>query len=1220
MTSKDVISFMDPTLPLYRQLSSQLFLLALSFFLLLFVGFLLFFQHEQNLAAIKYQQLPAIEKYNQRQLYLIQHDGLINEILVVGDADQIGGYYQRLNTSLKNISALSDSYRQLLAQMTQRLQMQAENISRLTQSSRRNIQLKDNAIIQLALVVDSLSGLMARQTSRQKDLSRQITQDNLTNRSMAIRAKALSTIVDSLTINRALHQSLIETLAMYKQLDLQYELVKFDDIQQKTQAEINGWLANVNDDSFNNINENGLFEQTTVLNALLFNEQNAFAKWRGQLRRFYDFRAELVKQKTELLPLLTQKLIVQAPKPSVVEKKLRRGLAKLNISFLPKHYIWSIVATCVVFAIIFVSLLVSVRRKIKYFGKQSTVVVTELVNTGAVLSVIPGREISEIINAVKQLSRPEYSEADYAQLQQRYQTQTAAMSRYSGHVFWQLPELSKKNHTAYALLGVEEKSQHWRRCFSRVDVSAILSSARQAKKQNSVEKISLLNQHGKAILLTIEYLNGKWFGSLCNVEDYRVLKDKNIFLTQQLQQQEQASKLAIIADCDGAINLINNAMIHRQKLSLAQGDEHLAYQQLQQLALRNEQQKTRAQLRRDDFVLTLATVNIANEIQTALINVSLNQVHKNNRIHLNLGSNLAPMITLENTLFQAMISTICQEILQDQTGVELDVDMQVIDVNSAQQIVRVSFQVNTPSHFERLSQVINALVIDDESSIGLDHAPRHYLRDLQLVFNVSNKEHQQLEFAGKFSFEMPLAIAEDLNKPIKNKPAKLKNCTLLVMASNKASQQRICHQLKGSKVVVETMLDLSLFKQQLSISNLTQQRLDAIILSPDVYSSDFDIINQQLMSLPVKLQPKILVIQPIFGSNLQRAGLYSVSDLPWLTGELAANVEQLLSQPNTSNLWVEPEIFSSFLFLPTQVEVLLAVTTVTKHKNLLRILQWFGLQVTVVSHQECLERLWQTGRYLVVITEFLPFKAKIEASEFSTRGVFSLPCSGNNQPNLFSKLSLEKSWHSGHLVPVLDIKQLTQQLSPWLKLDVNISDSYGRLAVEPKQRKKNVQTIVSRPPTVEKAEVTLKQGLNTADIELSLGFSLNPQQENNAQDEAFELTAYAHNQGSTELAAFMLDEYLADISAEILVLSDALKQHNYPTALKCLSLLINLAKVIAAGPLLAQCVALNDFLSQLIADKSAKEAISSMQKEQLQQQLIQLKLCVVKLTEFAEAI
>ena len=72
---------MDSTLPLYRQLTSRLLLLFLSFMVLFSVGFYFYLQYEQDLTQLKHQQLPAIEEFNQHQQLLIQSDRILSGIL-----------------------------------------------------------------------------------------------------------------------------------------------------------------------------------------------------------------------------------------------------------------------------------------------------------------------------------------------------------------------------------------------------------------------------------------------------------------------------------------------------------------------------------------------------------------------------------------------------------------------------------------------------------------------------------------------------------------------------------------------------------------------------------------------------------------------------------------------------------------------------------------------------------------------------------------------------------------------------------------------------------------------------------------------------------------------------------------------------------------------------------------------------------------------------------
>jgi HPt (histidine-containing phosphotransfer) domain-containing protein len=211
----------------------------------------------------------------------------------------------------------------------------------------------------------------------------------------------------------------------------------------------------------------------------------------------------------------------------------------------------------------------------------------------------------------------------------------------------------------------------------------------------------------------------------------------------------------------------------------------------------------------------------------------------------------------------------------------------------------------------------------------------------------------------------------------------------------------------------------------------------------------------------------------------------------------------------------------------------------------------------------------------------------------------------------FQKTNLPKSWYSGNLAPRLDIEKLIQQLTPWLKSAAGNGENQAILAL-PLAKQDNTEP--NSAPY--KTDVTGEQVLNMADIEQSLDFSFGFEPINKPTAEAMDLNQYAENQGSAELATFMLDEYLADISINIQALSSALAVQDYRLALALLQSLTTLANVIAARALLAQCRQ----LSQLLGPKVLHGTFSVQEKEALQRQLNHLKLCLLQLTEFAEAI
>jgi exonuclease I len=119
-----------------------------------------------------------------------------------------------------------------------------------------------------------------------------------------------------------------------------------------------------------------------------------------------------------------------------------------------------------------------------------------------------------------------------------------------------------------------------------------------------------------------------------------------------------------------------------------------------------------------------------NEVNTAIANVSFYQAQNNNHIFVNLDENLAHLVTLESELFQAMLTTICQKMFTEQHMSVLDIDLNVIDVNSAQQIVRISFTIKKASQLQPLQETINTLAFNEEANESLNNITDNYLKDL----------------------------------------------------------------------------------------------------------------------------------------------------------------------------------------------------------------------------------------------------------------------------------------------------------------------------------------------------------------------------------------------------------------------------------------------------------------------------------------------------------
>jgi hypothetical protein len=1201
---------MDLTLPLYRQLSGRLLLLLLCFILSAATGISAYFYQTQQLATFNSQQLPEIHQYNQRQQLLLNHERLINTMAASETAERFSTSYRTLTDNLKQLSTLSKKNYRLFDSLLMRLQLQAENVSVLAESHRGNMQLKESVIIQLTLVRDSLSTLISNQLKQQAVLYQQASSGNIT----AKRALTLSNLALNLNSNRELHRLLVDSLVMFNHLDLQYDLIEFNYLQHKNQSDLQHWLLTMSNATKKSSAEKTLEAQGIVLNDLFFFEQNTFIKWREQLHRANDFRVELLAQKIELAALLTEPLPHVELQTKKLPQQLQRWLLKANITLAEADYIWFVVAIFSALTLVSLMVIFSIRMKLKHLGQQSTAIVVEYVEKGTLPSNSPTEEITDVLAAIKQLSRPKHSEVDYLHLKQEQQLDRLMMSEHSAHVFWQLPELAK-NQPLISLLAFDSTVKHWRCLFSRNDVRKILIAARMAKKEKIIQRLSLITAQEKAILLTIEYRNSRWFGCVCSTEELHRLQHENSQLLQEMQQQNQSEKLNIIASSEYVVSMVQNSLLQRQLSSVEKAGQELAEDiYLEGIIKWCQQQKTSAQLRRDDFLLTLSTVNIINELDTVIANIALQESKNNNAFYVNVDDTLKPFVSLDSGLFQAMIWEISSLLLANQEQATLDISLHVKATSSTQQTVCCSFLLSDFSKPGELAQSINGLVEDTDASDEGQPVSFGYLRDLMLIFNVSNKGSQQLEKTINFSFDIALVLAEQanvesINTNFATKTGQLSSRNILVIATDKSNRQRICQALSDTQANVETMQDLTLFQRQLNLEHLTKNRLDAIIIAPEVYCSDYALIVRHIATLPEQLSPKMLVVQPFNDPNIAKGGMFEHCITPWYERTLPSKLMQLMSEESSNNLLTDHRHFSQQSFLPTQVKLLLAVAQPSAHQSLVQLLHWLGLRITLVSQQQSLDQYWQTGQYLVVISEFTLLSAKPINSIDCLRGVFSLATSVEGSDDIFVSVALPESWQQGNISTAMDIPSIIKLLSPWLTPAEVLLNS---VEVEQNLVSANVESI--EPLPAEKFIVANKK-LVTEGFQSSEDFEGSVSQDTKTAI-LFDLIQYAKNQGSVELAALMLDEYLMDIEQALLLLEKQVNENNQTLALFSIMRVLQLADVIAAKPLSVQCLKLKEILT----NENTINALSLRQDEHLQQQLIQVKLCHTQLSAFAESI
>jgi hypothetical protein len=298
---------------------------------------------------------------------------------------------------------------------------------------------------------------------------------------------------------------------------------------------------------------------------------------------------------------------------------------------------------------------------------------------------------------------------------------------------------------------------------------------------------------------------------------------------------------------------------------------------------------------------------------------------------------------------------------------------------------------------------------------------------------------------------------------------------------------------------------------------------------------------------------------PLAAASSQQEKSHSVLSLP-------GNVAEI------DNICVK--LVAKYLAMP--IEVLLAVKAPEQYQRLQQLLQGLGLQVTFVSCERMLVKNWQSGRFAVLMTDIdcQPFCSfMIDEGEIAfdkialVRGVFNLA----NFTAMTTKPNEYFDWDVGELNAQSTVAELITAMRPWI-------------------REKKNDLVLSEKIAIANASEGIIHG------EKLTAHSA----------ESFNFERYIKNQGSAELAIFMLEEYTTENILLVDQLSHAFANNNAKKADTAIQALLINSKILAADNLLELCQYWQKLLITHGLDNSEKVQVSLLRRtEQVAQDISQ---------------
>ncbi|REL28536.1 hypothetical protein DXX93_19505 [Thalassotalea euphylliae] len=952
--------------------------------------------------------------------------------------------------------------------------------------------------------------------------------------------------------------------------------------------QLSQWLA-LQRANGNRNTSNTLVEAIRLLVGIFTDEHALFGKWQGQQRLYGQFNTQVEQAIAELINYREQLSRNNAINGTRIDPDAAirfRGYSVL----LSDAVVWlaSLAAGFFIIALILVSRL----------HKRHHQRLDQLVGfTSAVLSDQNGTYLQQVVAQTQQGKITEqqrelakalttrlshtYSQAYVDNLQARHRASREQLALCAATWQWRcsngvvdfsqrlssslLAQLSAPDELSFSLRAV-------RRAIGKENFHRLLEASHSATELYQSHSLpqpqSCLIALGDGVYcqVKITYREGQWSGTLV---DQTALHTKINTLKKQLtgqknslEEQRQSSIQGTSSDYQALSKMLIQGALQSQGMMLSEADTSTQsvndkallralsrLDELQTMAMLSTQQRNREAQDIDVHQLNAAIIaNLNREFISRKHSVAI--FHEDN-IHAH--------VNLDVDFYTRLLTGFSNLMLAGLHKQQLLIKLAAIDQTKGQQTWQLSFALLTPasaqtqSSQQACSQPL-ADLIKDPSSQHCHHT--RYCQQMLTALRGQLVTIKQQATSVELVLNLPVALLD----VAENTPAstRLTHAKVLVLSAQTALAESISLSLASTKVECQQINNMEAFYARCSAVQIKQRKVDAVVVCEGL-SREYSAIDKHIKSLADKVRPFVVLLQDK-PHNLATTGLHALTARAITPTCLQATIAQGLTGKTPDTALISADTLSPHQFVHTHVALLLAVKQVERHQALINLLTWLGFQVTLVVDAVSMHNHWRSGRFLVLINEFtLPRELTPLVGQGVTRGVFTLSNSEQStaveQEQVAEKALLQeteeqqdkhqdfaKSWHVATVAGGLgdlsgfDLDGWMQRLSPWL-----ITRSVG--------------TKIPHVTSTRAAHTPAGTGLT------GLAFA---SQLDELMPAAFDLANYAQNQGSAELAAFMIDDYIEQLVIIARQLTEQVKYEDNQTLLATLADMSVIAHILSA--------------------------------------------------------
>jgi len=1163
-------------IPFHRQITGSLVFLYLSFIVIVGFASFLLYQRNVQISELIDTKIPEMEFSYQYKEHLKLNNDLVSALHKSENSEQLVDAFTHINGNLKDTATLKLVNVRSVNQLITELDDISNVVERIVANDSRNQALKQTSIVQLNVLVNSLVEQIDIQTEEQRRRHKKVTMNGANGYIPAGDA------IEYVEITRKLNQLtktstlLDDAIVGFEQLSIKNSVDELEEITRKVDLAITTWLSALGGKQI----DIDIRRKIQELQSLLNKDQRVLGKWYSHLRLSEEVfnRVQLINQKLAgLYPSINSQANLISSDDIIPDLFSQVG-DRINFKPSVQEYHFGLITLLFLSLVSVFFTLFRFRSRVKVYGENTVNLCSSILSDTATEkeqnAYVKTAEQLRIVGLIKQIQKPENSQNQNQNLISSHNRELNFINAHHHIVNWQYKPsdiyIDISEFLAHSSIDSANNLTSWRHLFTRTSLAELIVIAKSVRDSKVVQSYGVKLNNGVQLEVLIGFDGTSWFGTLSHHKKFELLKKTVISLKNKNKTLEHAASEELSGTIDRFSQMILRAMIQSQGGSLdVNGSSLSVYRQLTRMLDWCNQTNLVTQLQTASKSTQTIDIKFKDELHAAVFN-AMSEAHlQKNRIYLTLDSNILPFSNVNSLLFNRMLTSVIRIILAELFNATLKIGLRVIDSDVGKQTVQFSFTVIPAKALKMMPDLVLRLLNEDkQSQFSSDIIV--YINTLMERLNINQVQGELNDANFKVMFNMPL-VAQDIH-PVQRETAEinLNNKLVISLGACQQSQKMIENHLKptgAGLIEVNTVEELT---QEFTVQKLEDKHIDLLIVNDDIANADLERVKRYQRILPRNMQPKLFVMQSSINPRYHKHGLYNQVSTPLIEKSFYRQLDDLLKGDAVDNLLIETDVLKQYQYLPTRVEVLLAVAVPEEHQLFINILQWLGLQVHVVSQPESMLRKWQSGRYLVLLSEFSqsPF-IMLSTGRNIQRGIFTFKQASFERPT-GRLLDIVKHWKVSPLPNVLDIKELVTLLEPWLKLQTTIKPS--RLKQPKAQSYVEFLNESSELDDSDKAYLTQYQLLNP---------DIATEQEALLQNEVLDMDKFALNQGSSELAAYMLDEYLDDIAEAIRTIDKAITEQSIHQIHKPVHIILKLSEVMGASNLNGQIKVVKELLSDV---------------------------------------